>query len=531
MTTTAATSASGKVVAWDKVRDWEQPFRLIVEKRYYVVDKVYGRDDRVRRVMEKLNEPLDGNDFQGRNEGAMAAHEHSGKAFIGTNEEVRSGTSGMDLVELWTDNGAFAVQERTLERTTERGGVEEGGTYVRELRETLESGEERMILLRTPKAPRRRSARLLGHTPTPPPAFNLTRQVGPALPTVWEATGWAPKNEKARDPASDWGGTATDWNGTDGVAREWEHQRRESKEPEDEDMGSNMSIEDCGGCRKLMAVITNMSMTVKGHRTDLSSVGQMVELLMLKAIPECCPEEMRIKAGDRARKLANQYAEEERKKEQEKEANRMSRKAEAEKRRLQEESSKKAEEREKVKMEAERKRKEVEEAMAKTLEAAAEQAKAGNRGEANKAKTMYDNSASYAQVANKAAEIAFRKLEDLTREATHKEWRFFTQGTQDVGRVRWSTWNRLRDDANRIMGATEGMEGWVMKSVDHSVVNGREARWVVMGVPAGHSRPTVLQMLKESVISGLNIPGGKIKKAGIDIAEAAVVVIEGVPNA
>lgn len=72
----------------------------------------------------------------------------------------------------------------------------------------------------------------------------------------------------------------------------------------------------------------------------------------------------------------------------------------------------------------------------------------------------------------------------------------------------------MKDDANRIMGATKGMEGWVMKSVDHSVVNGREARWVIMGVPVEHSRPTVLQMLRESVISGLNIPGGQKKRRG-----------------
>ena len=100
MTTTVATPTSGKVVAWDKVKDWDQPFRLIVEERYYVVDEVYGRDDRVRRVMEKLNEPLGMNDFQERNEGAMAAHAYTGKGFIGTNEEVRLVTSGMDLVEL-----------------------------------------------------------------------------------------------------------------------------------------------------------------------------------------------------------------------------------------------------------------------------------------------------------------------------------------------------------------------------------------------------------------------------------------------
>ena len=84
-----------------------------------------------------------------------------------------------------------------------------------------------------------------------------------------------PENEEVRDPAADWGGTAEDWNGTDGAAREWGQDGQEGGEPEDEDedMGSNMSIEDCGGCRKLMSVVIDMSMEVKGLQKRVELFG------------------------------------------------------------------------------------------------------------------------------------------------------------------------------------------------------------------------------------------------------------------
>ena len=55
------------VKAFDKVNNWNSPFRIIVDERYYVVDKVYGRDDRVRSVMNRGNEALGINDLQERN--------------------------------------------------------------------------------------------------------------------------------------------------------------------------------------------------------------------------------------------------------------------------------------------------------------------------------------------------------------------------------------------------------------------------------------------------------------------------------
>ena len=61
------------VKAFGLVDDWNSTFRVIVEEQFYIVEKVYGVDDRVREVMLKGNAPLGTDDFQDRNEGAMAA--------------------------------------------------------------------------------------------------------------------------------------------------------------------------------------------------------------------------------------------------------------------------------------------------------------------------------------------------------------------------------------------------------------------------------------------------------------------------
>ena len=81
------------VKAFGTVDDWNTTFRIIVEERFYVVEKVYGVDDRVREVMLRRNAPFGTDDFQDRNEGAMAALICRGKAYIGTADEMR--TQGM----------------------------------------------------------------------------------------------------------------------------------------------------------------------------------------------------------------------------------------------------------------------------------------------------------------------------------------------------------------------------------------------------------------------------------------------------
>ena len=116
------------VRAFGMVDDWNSTFRIIVEERFYVVEKVYGVDNRVREVMLKGNAPLGTDDFQDRNEGAMATLVCGGKAYIGTANETRTQDMvGMDQVEQWVDGGAFLVQEHTLQRVTEVATVRGGG--------------------------------------------------------------------------------------------------------------------------------------------------------------------------------------------------------------------------------------------------------------------------------------------------------------------------------------------------------------------------------------------------------------------
>ena len=148
------------VKAFGTVDDWSSTFRIIVEERFYVVEKVYGVDDRVREVMLKGNTPLGTDDFQDRNEVAMAALVCGGKAYIGTADETRTRDMvGMDQVEQWVDGGAFLVQEHVLQRVTEVATVREG-RLTRTLTESRMDGTERIVVLETPKAPRRRSPRL-----------------------------------------------------------------------------------------------------------------------------------------------------------------------------------------------------------------------------------------------------------------------------------------------------------------------------------------------------------------------------------
>ena len=92
-------------------------------------------------------------------------------------------------------------------------------------------------------------------------------------------------------------------------------------------------------------------------------------------------------------------------------------------------------------------------------EAAEVNSKATMRAEAGKTKVIYENKASYAQMATRTHEVTARKLEEATREKTHKEWRFFTVGRTEVDRVGPHVWNKLKDDVNCIMAGIEGMKG------------------------------------------------------------------------
>ena len=71
------------VKAFGMVDDWNTTFQIIVEEQFYVVEKVYRVDDRVREIMLKGNAPLGTDDFQDRNEGAMAALVCGRRAYIG----------------------------------------------------------------------------------------------------------------------------------------------------------------------------------------------------------------------------------------------------------------------------------------------------------------------------------------------------------------------------------------------------------------------------------------------------------------
>ena len=133
-------------------------------------------------------------------------------------------------------------------------------------------------------------------------------------------------------------------------------------------------------------------------------------------------------------------------------------------------------------------------------------------------------------MATRSHEVTARQLEEATREKTHKEWHFFKVGRTEVDKVGPHVWNKLKDDANRIMAGTEGMEGWVVTSVGKSAVSREETRWEVCGVLSKHSGQTVKHMIKDLVLPGLNLLGGKFTRGGIDVKEAAVVVIEGMTN-
>ena len=80
--------------------------------------------------------------------------------------------------------------------------------------------------------------------------------------------------------------------------------------------------------------------------------------------------------------------------------------------------------------------------------------KATTKAEAGKTKVIYENKASYVQMATRTHEVTARKLEEATREKTYKEWHFFTVGHTEVDKVGPHVWNKLKDDANRIMAGT-----------------------------------------------------------------------------
>ena len=77
------------VKAFGMVDDWNSTFWNMVEEQFYVVEKVYEVDDRVREVMLKENVPFGTDDFQDRNEGAIAALMCGGKAYTGMADETR----------------------------------------------------------------------------------------------------------------------------------------------------------------------------------------------------------------------------------------------------------------------------------------------------------------------------------------------------------------------------------------------------------------------------------------------------------
>ena len=226
------------VKAFGTVDDWNSTFWIIVEEWFYVVEKVYEVDDRVREVMLKGNAPLGTDDFLDRNEGAMATLVCGGKAYIGMADETRTQDMvGMYQVEQWVDGGAFLVQEHALQRVTEVATVREG-RLTRTLTETKEDGTERIVVLETPKAPRRRSQRLQEATRAQPPlVFNLT----PLTTVTEEKTGasWAPEPSNMPAAVVEWGPTTAAY-GAATYMREGEEE--EEGELEDVEVADDMSI-------------------------------------------------------------------------------------------------------------------------------------------------------------------------------------------------------------------------------------------------------------------------------------------------
>ena len=70
----------------------------------------------------------------------------------------------------------------------------------------------------------------------------------------------------------------------------------------------------------------------------------------------------------------------------------------------------------------------------------------------------------------------------------------------------------------------------MVTSVGKSAVSREETRWEVRGVLSKYSGQTVMHIIKDLVLPGLNLPGGKFTTGGIDVREAAVVVVEGMTN-
>ena len=140
-------------------------------------------------------------------------------------------------VEQWVDRGAFLVQEHALQRVTEVATVRER-RLTRTLTETREDGTERIVVLETPKAPRRRSQRLQEATRAQTlPIFNLTPLT--AVAEEKAKSTWAPEPSNMPAAVVEWGPTTAAY-GAATYMKEGEAEKEE--ELGDTGVGDNMSI-------------------------------------------------------------------------------------------------------------------------------------------------------------------------------------------------------------------------------------------------------------------------------------------------
>ena len=393
--------------------------------------------------MLKGNAPLGTDDFQDRNEGAMAALVCGGKAYIGTADETRTQDMvGMDQVEQWMDGGAFLVQEHALQRVTEVATVSEG-RLTRTLTETREDGMERIVILETPKAPRRRSPRLQEAIKAqPPPTFNLT-----PLATVTEEKAestWAPAPSSMPAAVVEWGPTTAAY-GAATYMREGEEEERE----ELEDVGGedNMSIgsgytnpgygryagtRGRTSCDRCVDLTANMEEMRQVMQEKLETMEGLVRLVLMKVAPEWCSgpwAEMTRAVVKNLERESKREKEEKEKRREEKEMEGRARRQELQQREAERKETERVATLEKK---AKERADEAEKAAKEATETAAANSKATTKAEAGKTKVIYENKASYAQMATRTHEVAARELEEATREKTHREWRFFTVGSTEV---------------------------------------------------------------------------------------------------